>query len=91
MLKFSFSTPGATELVATEIKATNVANVASVSFKNGTKAAVGRKHFASTDGVNYTPAFLFPDTNILKPEYEVRNIDGTPWIVTKQTTTKIVL
>ena len=92
MLKFSFSSPAAEQnLVATEIKATNVANVASVTFNNGKKAAVGRKHFESTDGVNFTPLFLFADSNLLKPEYEIRDINGTPWIVTKQSATKIDL
>ncbi len=74
----------------TDIAQSNVPNVVVVTFTDGKKAAAGKKHFSTDDGENYTPMFCH-ENGLLKDEYEVTTIDGTPWIVSKNRTSKVIL
>lgn len=85
-IQFGNDTPQVASMAAS-----NVPNVVAVTFTNGTKAAVGKKHFHTEDGINYLPSFCHANGVLKEDEYEVSTINGTPWIVTKNRGSQVQL
>ena len=52
-----------------------------LTFSNGKRAMCGKKHFSFDANGNPIPNFLANENGLVKDNYAINMIDGTPWLV----------